>query len=327
MKPRVLYIVNEYPQLSQTYIKTEIEALLDDYEIAVITIDKADLAYRNHLPFKKLNKLNLIIEAAKEFKPQILHSHYLTMFNLANQVAKVLDIHYTVRAHSFDTLMKIPPIQEINERCLGVLAFPFSRSMVREKGVPDEKIIDCYPVVNYSGFYDRSPNGDEILNVGATIPKKGLEAYIQLGKLMPNKIFNLYAIGYYEKKFIELNERLGNPINVKSAVEPEDMKAIYKRHRWLVYTANPRMKTVGWPLAIAEAQAAGLGICLQNIRPDLSEYLGGAGFLFNSINELPAILSRPYPEEMRERGFEQAKKSDIQLHKVKLTSLWDKVIN
>lgn len=327
MKSRVLYLVNEYPQLSQTYIKCEIEALQNDYEISIIALDKADLAYKNHLPFKRIKDTEKIIEAAREFNPGVIHAHYLTMFNTANEVSRALDVPFTVRAHSFDALMRIPPLQDAGERCLGVLAFPFTHSFVNAKGIPDNKIIDCYPVINYERFYDRSPNGDEILNVGATIPKKGLEAYLQLGKLMPNKVFNLYAIGYYEQKFIDMNKKLGNPVNIMPAVEPEDMKPIYKRHRWLVYTANPRMKTIGWSMAIAEAQAAGLGICMQNVRPDLSQYVGGAGFLFNSIRELPVILSRPYPEEMRERGFEQAKKSDIQVHKVKLTSLWDKAIS
>ena len=72
----------------------------------------------------------------------------------------------------------------------------------------------------------------------------------------------------------------------------------------------------------------GVNLPYQNHQPfehvtDLAEYVGGAGFFYDSINELLAILSRPYPDEMRARGFEQAKKSDIQRHKFKLTSLWD----
>jgi hypothetical protein len=60
------------------------------------------------------------------------------------------------------------------------------------------------------------------------------------------------------------------------------------------------------------------------LRPDLAQYVGeGAGVLYDTIDELPAIVSGPVPEEMRERGFEQARKSDIERHKHLLTNLWD----
>jgi hypothetical protein len=75
-------------------------------------------------------------------------------------------------------------------------------------------------------------------------------------------------------------------------------------------------------MAIAEAQAAGVGVLMQNIRPDLKTYIGDAGYLFNTMDEAIEILSQPYPESMRQKGFEQAKKSDIKVNIKKLTSLW-----
>ncbi len=55
------------------------------------------------------------------------------------------------------------------------------------------------------------------------------------------------------------------------------MPGEYKKHQWLVYTACPQINQVGWPLSIAEAQAAGVGICMPEIRPDIREYIGDAG--------------------------------------------------
>jgi hypothetical protein len=64
---------------------------------------------------------------------------------------------------------------------------------------------------------------------------------------------------------------------------------------------------------------------MANIRPDLKEYVGGAGFLFNSVSEALEIITKPYPEEMRQKGFEQAKKSNIFEHRERLFKLWRKV--
>jgi hypothetical protein len=101
----------------------------------------------------------------------------------------------------------------------------------------------------------------------------------------------------------------------------------YKQHQWLVYTAAFELATVGWPMAVAEAQAAGVGVCMPNIRPDLKEYIGNAGYLYDSISEVAEIIAKPVPDEIREAGFLQAKKSDIQEHKHLLTDLWHKAIH
>lgn len=101
-----------------------------------------------------------------------------------------------------------------------------------------------------------------------------------------------------------------------------DMSAEYKRHKWLVYTAPTTKATVGWPMAVAEAQASGTGVCMQNIRPDVAEYVGPAGFMFDTIDELTDILRGPLPDKMRSAGFEHARRSDIREHLPILEDLW-----
>lgn len=75
-------------------------------------------------------------------------------------------------------------------------------------------------------------------------------------------------------------------------------------------------------MAVAEAQAAGVGVCLPNIRDDLKEYLGGGGYLYDSIEQVADIIKHHVPAEIRNKDFEQARKSDIELHKHLLTDLW-----
>jgi glycosyltransferase involved in cell wall biosynthesis len=84
------------------------------------------------------------------------------------------------------------------------------------------------------------------------------------------------------------------------------------------------MKTVGWPLAVAEAQASGVGVCIANMRPDLKEYVGEAGYLYNSIEELKEIVSKPFSPEKRELGFKLAERSNFTERVSELTALWDK---
>jgi hypothetical protein len=162
------------------------------------------------------------------------------------------------------------------------------------------------------------------MNVGACLPKKRMEDFVDLAGMVPGREFNLYAMGYKVESMRRLNEAAGRPVRVIPPVEPECMAAEYKKHAWLVYTAAPEFNTVGWPLAVAESQAAGVGVCVPNLRSDLRDYVGPAGVLYDSIADVADIVSRPPSEDVRQAGFEQAKKSDVADHKRLLTDLWRK---
>lgn len=347
-KPRILYILPEYPQISETYMQVEINALRDEYEIKIISLTEPDLSYKNHDPYQLMADPAQIREAVEEFRPAIIHSHWLYKHVLLiGELARQTNVPFTIRAHSFDSIWRRKQLSVFGRRfgnrdvpqrmadmapivnddlCLGVLAFPFVRPHFERAGMRAEKIRDCYPVVNYERFHDSSPNGQAVMNGGACLPKKQMEDFLELAVALPQMEFNLYAMGYQVKGLHQANDRLESPVNIKPAVEPDDMPREYKKHRWLVYTASPEIIKTGWPVMIAEAQASGVGVCMRKIRPDLKEYVGECGFLYDSIREVRAIISQPFPEELRQRGFEHAKKSDIRRHKYILTDLWQKAI-
>lgn len=347
MQPfRVAYIVKQFPQISESYIKTEIEAVREKCEVMIITTKKASLPAKNHPPFRYVNNLATIREAIEDFRPHVLHTHWLHSARILGELSKQCKVPFTVRTHSFDAIWddarvtsgwgrffgrsSLPPhVREAigfirSELCLGILAFPFNRARLEKAGISRDKITDCYPVVNYPLFHNTEPNGDAIMNVGAAIAKKKMEDFIDLGSMLPGRSFNLYAMAYEVDKLRKLNESKGKPVDIITPVELEDMPAEYKKHRWLVYTARMDQGSVGWPMSVAEAQATGVGVCMANIRPDLKDYVGDAGFLFNSVSEVLQIITKPFPEEMRQKGFDQAKKSNIFEHRTLLFKLWQK---
>ena len=79
-----------------------------------------------------------------------------------------------------------------------------------------------------------------------------------------------------------------------------DMPPMYKKHEWLVYTACRTLGHVGWPMAVAEAQASGVGVLVPNLRPDLADYVGEAGYLYDSLEEAAEIIQQPFPDDKRQ---------------------------
>lgn len=339
-KRRVLYIVARYPQLSETYIVNEVETVKTDYDVQIFALGKAPLPCKTHHPYRLADgkPVEVLEGMYHTFHPEVVHFHYIDIAHKIAPFCRYYGIPFTVRMHSFDSLIGLDGgpqknvglltryAEMVNEDlCRGVLTFPFTIEPLVRAGMRREKLIPTFPVVEVERFFDRSPNGSDILNVGAALTKKAMSDFLHLAQMVPDLNFNLYAIGYNIEGLRAENAQYGGHCNVLDAVQPEEMPAVYKRHRWMVYTASMITKNVGWPMAVAEAQAAGVGVCIANIRPDLQDYLGpGGGILFDDVAELTDILHQEVPEDMRERGFEQCWKSDIKKNITQLTDLWDR---
>jgi hypothetical protein len=350
-KPRVLYMLSQYPQISETSIKNEIEALETDYEIGIVARKPAGNPYDNHRAYSLAREMEDAVGAVEAFRPDVLHTHYLTDVGFVGALSQLTGVPFTLRAHSGDVLALRPKgiwrrvrdflsgeaapersdwfVAALNaiesEMCLGVLALPFARPWLTRAGVPAAKLVDCFPVLRFDRFHDRSPNGSAVMNIGAPSGGKAMADFLRLARKVPSRSFSLYADSSAAAAAMrKVNAGPSANVTIAGSLEPEAMATEYKKHRWLVCTGDVDAPSVGWPIAIAEAQAAGVGVCMPALRADLAQYVGeGAGVLYETIDELPAIVSGPVPEEMRERGFEQARKSDIERHKHLLTNLWD----
>ena len=338
---RALYLLAQYPQVSETYIQCELDAVHADHDVVVVSMSAvagSATETKRHSPYCVVTGRGQLQRIFDEFRPSVIHTHWLIQIAQVAAVARAMSVTFTVRAHSFDTIPSADGrvkawfenaprvLRDVtrDELCLGVLAFPFSRVFLESCGVPTEKIHDCYPIIDYRRFHDPSPNQAAIMNTGACLPKKRMEDFLKLAQMTPELRFNLYPVSYQNAALKRHNVELGEPVNFFETLEPEDMPTEYKKHRWMVYTACPRLKNVGWPVSIAEAQAAGVGVVMANIRPDLGEYVGDAGFLYDSLAQARAIISKPFPKELRDQGFELAKRCDVRRHHKELTALWAK---
>ncbi|HEV8245075.1 MAG TPA: hypothetical protein VGP93_04880 [Polyangiaceae bacterium] len=338
-KLRVLYVLRQYPQASQTYIENELRELGPECEPIIAAMGDPDAPYREHLPFQKLTGPQLA-ELVARTKPDVLHTHWMLMVPFLGALSKQFGIPFTVRSHSFESMVPegsaLPPFLAQakpyvqSALCLKVFCMPFTHSSLARAGVPEQKLEEYYPIVNVSRFSDRTPNGEDVMNIGACAPKKKMEDFVDLAvKLRGKRNFTLYALPGPANELAVVdayNKRQGSPVRVSPTVEPEQMLGEYKRHGWLVYTACPRINQVGWPLSIGEAMAAGVGVCMPLIRPDIRDFIGDAGYIYEDIREVSELVLQPPAADMRERGFERAKVFDVKKSVAALLATWRKAV-
>jgi glycosyltransferase involved in cell wall biosynthesis len=329
VKPKILVVVQEYPQVSETYIKNELDALAEHHDIEILALVAGSYPYRSRRPHLVLSPVNQqnILDYLKGFAPSVIHGHYMTVLPAVLTISQALRVPFTIRAHSFDVLggdlakMNLAAVGA-NPLFRGLLCFPFMRQRFVAAGLPQAKVLGCPPVIDVQRFRNEGPNGPDIMNVGAPAPKKNMEDFIRLSKLVPDRAFNLYGLGYETPRLMEINAKLGGKVRFIPPVDPEDMPPEYKKHAWLVYTASRTVNTVGWPMALVEAQASGVGVYIQRIREDLREYVGDAGLFFDAPEDLVDAIRTPPSDAMRRRGFEWAEQFDFRAHMPILTDLW-----
>jgi glycosyltransferase involved in cell wall biosynthesis len=290
------------------------------------------------VPFVSVKDPAATAAAIADFDPALIHSHWMTQLPRLHRVAKQLGLPYTMRAHSFDVIPtpymkrwfnaapRVVPEVAASELFLGVLSFPFGRPILEQWGLSAEQITDCYPVAHLDLFRDRSPNGKGVMNTGACTPKKKIGDYLLLARMCEGMNFDYYPVAYRTEQIRQRNQQLGSPVTIHDLLPHRAMPAEYKKHDWMVYTADKMLKNVGWPMAVAEAQAAGVGVVMANIRPDLAGYVGEAGYLFDNPEEARDIIRQPFPDEKRELGFELAERSDARKSLHLLTDLWKPVL-
>lgn len=347
---RVLCVLAEYPQISQTYIKAELDALAETHDLTVVTRGTGRTGYRHCHPHVTAGTADDILDIAGAARPDIIHTHWLTNLRYVVPVAERLGIPFTVRSHSFDVqslwwnIDGAAPTpgtpRDIADRyrrfkqrrrarllnhvlCRGVLALPFTRPLLERVGVRPDRIVDCRPAIAFDRFHNRAANGDGVMNTGAALGKKRMDSLVRLARDLPDLRFRFYAVSYRADDLKALGERLGGVADFRPPVEPDDMPAEYKRHRWLVYPPDLLPVSIGWPVSVAEAQASGVGVCVPAIRPDLRDYVGAGGFVYESLEDLVEIVRAPLPADVRDAGFEVARQSDIRGHLHRLTDLWD----
>lgn len=330
-KPRVLYVVKAYPQLSQTYISAEVRAVSSEYDVQICAFKHAPHPDTEGLPYHKVSCVDDVVELCRQLRPDILHSHWMTMGPVVGEVAARTRVPFTLRSHSFDSIYfdgvpphitkSMPYVQ--SDLCLAVLGFPFVRSMLTAAGLPEHKFVATPPVYDFWRFYDRRNNGAEVMNTGAALAKKAMPEFVHLASKVRDRNFVLYPMGFLTPELESLNRELDSPLTIHPLRTNLEMRKAYKACQWLVYTASRTHRTVGWPLSVREAQASGVGVCLPSIRNDISSYLEGTGFLYDSVEELVHLLRGDNPKAKRDAGFDIAQRDGIHRAKKLLTQYWN----
>jgi glycosyltransferase involved in cell wall biosynthesis len=332
----ILLLYNGYPRLSQSYQYDEAIELNKKHNLKIFswawTVFVAETNVPECLSQHPLQSLSII----EQFKPDIIHGHFLNNCELFRDIAKKLNIKFTIRTHSFDILgeKNLSKYKDCinSEYCAGILAFPPFKQILVDAGYNPNKVFCTYPSINIRQFQSvdiYTQNGNDIMSGGAMLPKKNIEGFILLAKKIkqkyPEKNINYYGMeedDKYYQSLLSLNLCNGSPVNF-ICVPHDQMPYEYKKHQWLIYGCCTKLKTVGYPLMIAEAQATGVGVIMYKLRDDMAEYVGNSGYLYTDENDIIDLLGTEFSQDKKINAFELSSRYDISVNIKQLENIWN----
>ena len=284
---KVLYVLNSYPQLSESYVEYELKKMRDfGLEIDVWRRQKPHSPYHTDI---KVHDEDLR-EVINKIKPDLIHIHWLGIAKIILPFIDDLNIPTTIRAHSFDTTKES-------------IRFCSKRSFVKK--------IYCFPQ-HYDDFSDAKlkiqntvfdtkifkphKNKDKRLVVrgGAAIPSKSLPFFIRLAKELPDFKFILAVVKCHDNddyinELKKLASSISSPVEIRTNLTRESYTELVSEAGIFLHTVDKKLMNVGMPTSISEAMATGCYIVASN-NESMKCYIGKSGKTYNDMNEAKKII-------------------------------------
>ena len=284
---KVLYVLNSYPQLSESYVEYELRKMRDfGFEIEVWRRQKPHSPYHSDIKVHDED----FREVVDKIKPDLIHIHWLGIAKIILPFIDDLNIPTTIRAHSFDTTKES-------------IRFCSKRSFVKK--------IYCFPQ-HYDDFSDAKlkiqntvfdtkilkphKNKDKRLVVrgGAAIPSKSLPFFIRLAKELPDFKFILAVVKCHDNddyinELKKLANSISSPVEIKTNLTRESYTELVSEAGIFLHTVDKKLMNVGMPISISESMATGCYIVASN-NESMKRYIGESGKTYNDMNEAKKII-------------------------------------
>lgn len=285
---RVLYLLWNYPQISETYIDAEISFALRHGVDVHVWSPKC-----RHPDIKPLCPVHRgkISEALVDSRAQVVHCHYLPVAETYyRSVPQRIPI--TVRGHSFDwsveTFRRVADLASVKR----IYLFPHFADQVR--GAPKVRAL---PVAFFPRpRRDIRKNRRLVLRLAAGLPTKGLADFFAVAERLADDFRFVLGVARaggaedYPEKLVEMSRKMGGFVDVRIDIPPDDAWDLYRKASIYLDTADPVGHPFGMPISIVEAWSEGMMVLARN-DPDARRYVGGDAYCYKTPTEAAALIA------------------------------------
>ncbi|MFN0112621.1 MAG: glycosyltransferase [Blastocatellia bacterium] len=298
---KVLYALWHYPQLSESYVRCEIQAALKlGVEIEVWSEEAVAAPYESEVPFHR-GSLETVLQ---RFRPDVVHTHWLHFAQQQSSVVAQAGLPMTVRGHGFEFSLETLAHLDQNPTIKAIYVFPHQATRLASKSAKIKSLPSSFNPDWYSPH--KMKDRKLVFRTGCALPSKDYASFMKTAMLCPEHRFVLnvcqaYQVESYLDQVIELNRSFGNPVEIISNLQQEDVAKWMQQAGIYLHTVTVSGQAAtpfGMPISICEAMATGSYIIGRRC-PGSPEYIGDVGAYYDSPEEAAALINQTlrWPEE------------------------------
>lgn len=299
---RVLYVVANFPQLTESYVRWEIECMRRwGVHVEVwATSDECGSPYPTDVPVH----YGSLDDAILKVRPHIAHVHWLHLAARHHEQIAQAGLQITVRGHGFEFQSEVAGELLRNAAIQRIDLFPHYHAKFG-----DHPRIRPMPAAFNGDLYYPPPEKDPFLVVrtASAKPTKDLETFIEVARLCPQHRFvlivgTLKGFENYVDELHSYNRQHGGRVDIRVDVPAEEAAALVREAGIYLHTYGDE-EPFGMPISIAEAMATG-ALVFARALPGAEQYVGSAGALYATADEAAMAIrlsARAYSEQWKQR--------------------------
>jgi hypothetical protein len=294
MPPRVLYALWHYPQITESYIETEIRAM-QSLGVTIEVWSQSDVAAA-YPPAARLHRGSLA-DAITAFGPDLVHVHWLAQALEYAPVIAAAGLPMTVRGHGFEVGSEAVAAHLHLPHLARLYLFP---NMLTETD-PDPRIRRVPAAFDPELFLPAAAGAKNprlVLRTAAALACKDLGLFFELAARLPEHRFVLVAgtcrlHEYVPAELRAMNAALGGHAEILVDVQRDEVAALMAEAGIYLHTAlppgRPDATPIGSPVSIVEAMATGALVLVRDL-PPLAACVGAAGRVYRDIDHAETLI-------------------------------------
>ena len=280
---RVLYALWHYPQLTETYIRWEIECM-QRWGVHVEVWSECESPaspFATDVPVHH----GSLASAIARVQPHLVHVHWLhSAVQYSGEIHKA-GLPLTVRGHGFEVTRRHVMSLQRNPTVRAIYLFPHLSRLFSGAS----KVRPMTTAFNGDLFYPGARKDRRlVVRTGPGLPTKDVQAFFDVAQQCPDHRFVLVlARCNGQERFLEkvdaYNRKLGNPVELRTNQPVEQVAALLREAGIYLHTHGLAVP-YGMPMSIAEAMASGSYVIGRRCRAS-EAYIGNAGRVYGSAAE------------------------------------------
>jgi glycosyltransferase involved in cell wall biosynthesis len=288
---RILYALQFFPQLSESFVTTEIAAMREQgVEIVVWSEHEPPVPYATDVTVLRGD----LGEAIAKVRPRLVHVHNSYHALRYAPIAQAAGVSMTVRGHGFEFTEERLRALSQTSAIRAVFQFPHFITDRAFDGVDTTKLRAMTCCFNPDLYFPRGvPDHRLVVRAGIASPTKHLDAFIRTAAMCPRHRFVLaacWSVGYPDhlEELEALNRSLGEPVEILVNRPHAEVANLMRRAGIHLHT-HALQEPYGMPVSIAESMAAGCYVIARR-SPASAAFVADVGKTYDTEAEAIALV-------------------------------------